>query len=237
MRETQWGPRPGSATFSSTVACQASTSHQGGVTAHPDAGLANALCPPACPFASLAHQPHASDARLQQQQHDVPADFGPRPQSASFSSALPHAKPQQHAVAPAVVEAPVSALLQEPRLSSEPAALSLADGAALPPPALFIIDQTDQYGLAAAATVPADACNAGPSPGRPASAFAPVADQAPPADWQAATQVEQGLEDRLLEQPGNAQVHVRTQRRLSPSQKPCMHSCLHCCHNMSGEQS
>ncbi|KAA6422185.1 MAG: hypothetical protein FRX49_07936 [Trebouxia sp. A1-2] len=181
-----WGPRPGSATFSS--------SSPGNVThavEEPDpapilAGLS--LSMPPLHTASLAHQPQAPDAMLDHQQQKLPAGVGPRPQSASYSSALP------------------DGLLHQPT-GAQPAASThkhMIGGAAphevlpeaaqklLPITAAACEEGLGDLPLAAAPdgdSPDGDSPDGDEAPARPASAFAPVAEEAPPTEWQAGAQV------------------------------------------------
>lgn len=203
----KYGPRPGSATFSSTVPGQSALKE----------GQLNPLakdsaCAPESPFASVADQPHASDpAPDHQQQQDKSEGFGPRPQSASFSSAVPQAVSDSLACLQAATDAADSRMLQ---LQHDPAKT---------------VAQPVPHANTLLASVPALSNSTGPdsvmlapgplssSPGdaelcvRPASAFAPVAEAAPPAEWQAGAQGEPCREEQPFPmQPDDAQAQVRT---------------------------
>ncbi len=178
----RWGPRPGSATFSSASPGKTTHAAQEPDSAPTLAGMN--LSMPLLHSASLSHQPQASDAMLdqQQQQQEVPAGVGSRPQSASYSSSLPGgllhqptgaqpaASPHRHMLAGAA-----------PHETLPEAAQKLS-------PILSAAHQEGLRDLPLAAAPDSDDADGGGLPARPASAFAPVAEEAPPTEWQAGAQ-------------------------------------------------
>lgn len=193
------GPRPGSATFSSTVPLQAGAAEQ-------QKGLCKAVLNfPRSPFAAVANLLGAPDGMIGQRQGANTADLAARPQSASFSNKML----QQGAM-----DAPVSRLALQQHASSPAQELPVAN-AAVPAPATSAEDQLDDSlaasptpalpAAAAVQTASAAASEGGaaasvalalhgvPTGGgiddalqdRPASAFAPVAGLPAPVDWQA----------------------------------------------------
>ena len=118
----------------------------------------------------------------QHQQQEVPAGVGSRPQSASYSSSLPGgllhqptgaqpaASPHRHMLAGAA-----------PHETLPEAAQKLS-------PILSAAHQEGLRDLPLAAAPDSDDADGGGLPARPASAFAPVAEEAPPSKWQAGAQ-------------------------------------------------
>lgn len=193
----KWGPRPGSATFSSSAP---------GTTTHTAKEPDSAPALPGMPVlhtASLAQQPQAPGAMLdQQQQQELPAGVGPRPQSASYSSSLAHG------------------LLHQPT-GAQPAASPhrhMSAGAAphetLPEAAQKLLSFTSAAREAGLGDLPLAAApdSGGPDggglPARPASAFAPVAEEAPPTEWQAGAQATEP-QAQTGPQPVGAPLQVR----------------------------
>ena len=206
------GPRPGSATFSSTVPLQAGAAEQ-------QQGLGKAVpTPPRSPFAAVANQLSASDGMTGQRQGGSAADLAARPQSASFSNAML----QQGAM-----DAPVNKSPPTQQPASSPAQQLPTANFAVPAAAASAEDQLDDS-LAASPTptLPAAAAKAvwtavaaegdaaasvalalddvPPGAGtdkalqdRPASAFAPVAELPAPVDWQASKQMGSQIAEQL----------------------------------------
>ncbi|KAL0018765.1 hypothetical protein WJX77_004615 [Trebouxia sp. C0004] len=186
----KWGPRPGSATFSSS-----SPGHTTRRAKEPDSAPTLAGMSLSVPLlhTSLAHQPHAPDAMLgqQQQQQELPVGVGPRPQSASYSSALvndplhqptgvqPAASPTRHML--------TGAALHE----------TLPEAAQMLPPIIPAAHQEGLGDLPLAAAPDGDGL-----PARPASAFAPVAVDASPTEWQADAQATEAHLQAALEPVG-----------------------------------
>lgn len=145
---------------------------------------ARRLSVPPSPFASVADQAHAPGVSPHQQQpqlqHCTLTGFVPRPQSASFSSAVPDAEPEQHVSAQAATDATQNALLDE----QQGLAGSLLVTAALTPPTASVGTQQSPAGPPVTASCLADGDAEG-LPMRPALAFAPMAEAAPPTDRQA----------------------------------------------------
>ena len=200
----KWGPRPDSATFSS--------SSPGNIThavKEPDSAptlAGTSLSVRLLHTASLAHQPQAADAMLdqqqQQQQQELPAEFGPRPQSASYSSALPDDMLHQP------IGVPPAASPHRHVLTGAAPHETLPEAAEMLPP---ITSAGHQEGLG---DLPLAAASDGDGPdgdglleARPASAFAPVADKAPPTEWQAGAQATEPQVQAVLE-PVGASVQV-----------------------------
>ena len=203
----KYGPRPGSATFSSSVPGQSALKE----------GQLNPLgkdsmCAPESPFASVADQPHASDpVPDRQQQQDKSEGFGPRPQSASFSSAVPQAVSDSLACVQAAPDAADSQMLQLQHDPAKTVAQPVPDADMLLASVTALSNSTgpDSVMLAPGplSSLPGDAelCV------RPASAFAPVAEAAPPSEWQAGAQGEPCREEQPFPmQPDDAQAQVRT---------------------------
>ena len=206
-----WGPRPGSATFSSTVPRQAGAAEQqqGPSTAVPS--------PPRSPFAAVAKQLGTSDGMTGQRQGGSAADLAARPQSASFSNEMlqqgavnaPVSKLplQQHASSPAqelpiaTSDVPVAATSAQDLLDD-----SLAASPTPAPPAAAA-----EAGWTAAAPeggaapsialaqddVPTDSDADKSFQDRPASAFAPVAELPAPVDWQASQKMGSLIAEQL----------------------------------------
>ena len=171
------GPRPGSATFSSS-----SPGHTTHTAKQPDSAPVLAdMSLPLLHTASLAQQPQAPDAMLYQQQ-ELPAGVGPRPQSASYSSSLPDG----------ALHLPIGA---QPAESPHKHMLTgAAPHATLPEAAQKLLRITSAAHEEGLGDLPLAAApdGGGPDgdrlPARPASAFAPVAEEAPPTEWQADAQ-------------------------------------------------
>ena len=174
----RWGPRPGSATFSSSSPGKAMP------VATAPALAARRLSVPPSPFASVADQAHVPDVSSYQQQpqlqHGMLMGLVPRPQSASFSSAVPDAEPEQHVSAQAAADATQNALLDEQQGPAGPVAATAAETH----PMASVSTQQSPADPPLAASCLADGDAEGPTT-RPASAFAPMAEAAPPPDWQA----------------------------------------------------
>ena len=180
----KWGPRPGSATFSSASPGKTTHTAQEPDSAPTLAGMSLSM-PPLLHSASLSHQPQAPDTMLdhyQQQQQELPAGVGPRPQSASYSSSLPdglllQAFSAQHAASPH-------------RQMSAGAAPhgTLPETAQKLSPITSVAHQEDLDDCPLAAAPDSDGPDGDGLPARPASAFAPVAEEAPPPEWQAGAQ-------------------------------------------------
>ncbi|DBA86994.1 TPA: hypothetical protein ACH3X2_000374 [Trebouxia sp. C0005] len=153
----KWGPRPGSATFSSSSPADVTRTAQEPDSAPTLAGMSL----PLLHSASLSHQPQAPSAMVdqqqQQQQQELPAWFGP--------------------------------LLTT-----------------------TVLCEMEGLGdLPLAATLDSDGLDGGGLPARPASAFAPVAEEAPPTKWQAGAQA---TEPHL---PNKRQMRKLTRRkRIDP---------------------
>lgn len=199
------GPWPGSATFSSTVPPQAGT-----------AGHQKDFCramptPPPSPFATAINQLGAPDNMIGQRPGVSAADPAARPQSASFSSQMLQPGPTD--------DAPVSSLPLHVHASSPTQDLPTAHAgtsedrlddrvAASPEPAppaesAWVAAAVATAGLVATAAwaqdAPLDGAGADKAlqGGRPASAFAPVADLPAPMDWQASEQMEAPTAEEL----------------------------------------
>ena len=200
-----WGPRPASATFSSTM-----PPHNG--TAEKQRALSKAVpAPPRSPFASLANQVSASDSMTDQEHPGSAADLAAWPQSASFSNEML----QQD-----VMDAPVSRLLLQQHASSAAQGLHAAKGFS---EAATSEDQLEDSPAASptaappataaegalSAEVPQAVADSVPLPqadlstgatateallDRPTSAFAAVADLPAPMAWQASKQADPPLE-------------------------------------------
>lgn len=203
------GPRPGSATFSSTVLPQA------GMAEHQKGFCKAVPTPPPSPFAAVVpNQPGAFEGMIGHRQGGSAADLAARPQSASFSSQML----QQGAInAPLPLRVLASSPTQElptahaafpgagtsehqlddsVAASPEPAPLAESAWAAAAPAAAGAAD------AAATAALAQDALPGGASAnkalqGKPASAFAPVADLPAPMDWQASEQIEPAMAEEV----------------------------------------
>lgn len=209
LKAVPWGPRPGSATFSSTVPPQA------GIAAHQKGFCMAVPTPPPSPFAAVVpNQLSAPDSMIGQRQGGSAADIAARPQSASFSSQIL----RQGAMADAPISSlPLQVLASSPSqqlptahaASSEPGTSEhqLGDSiAASPEPAPLVesawVAAAGAVDAAASAARAQDGLPGGGSAdkvpqGRPASAFAPVADLPAPMDWQASEQMEPPMPEEL----------------------------------------
>lgn len=160
------------------------------------------LSVPPSPFASVADQAQAPGVSPHQQQpelqHGMLTGCGPRPQSASFSSAVPDAEPEQHVSAQAAADATQNALLDEQQGPAGPVAATAAETH----PMASVSTQQSPAGPPLAASCLADGDAEGPTM-RPASAFAPMAEAAPPTDWQAGARSSKkpAPEDEPYEEP------------------------------------
>lgn len=194
-----WGPRPGSATLSSTLPVKPATATQQQAPSQP------MQAPARSPFASVAQQPHNSHMALDEEQSGSrAAGLGTRPQSASFSNEMLHQVARDKPVSELLLEqhsmpaqtfpaaaASSEAAMAEAELGTPPSAAqpaSLTD----PRPAAEAVSTAGaaEAAVEVAAVAQDDAFSVEAAEGRPSSAFAHVAELDPPGDWQAGRQAE-----------------------------------------------
>ncbi len=222
----KWGPRPGSATFSSASPGKTTHTAQEPDSAPILAGLS--LSVPLLHAASPSHQPQAPDAMLdhqQQQQQELPAGVGPRPQSASYSSSLPDGTlPRPTGAQPAASphrHMPAGATPHE----------TLPEAAQKLLPITSVAHQEGLGDVPLAAVPNGESPDGGGLPARPASAFAPVAEEAPPTEWQAGAQAAEP-QVQTGPEPVGAPLQVRLHLLLHVCCKFGL-SRLHIAHNVS----
>ncbi len=222
----KWGPRPGSATFSSASPGKTTHTAQEPDSAPILAGLS--LSVPLLHAASPSHQPQAPDAMLdqqQQQQQELPAGVGPRPQSASYSSSLPDGTlPRPTGAQPAASQhrhMPAGATPHE----------TLPEAAQKLLPITSVAHQEGLGDVPLAAVPNGESPDGGGLPARPASAFAPVAEEAPPTEWQAGAQAAEP-QVQTGPEPVGAPLQVRLHLLLHVCCKFGL-SRLHIAHNVS----